>query len=150
MLQLIDQKWREHLAEMDYLREGIGLRAIGQQDPLVAWQKEGYEMFGHLISAIDDDFVKYAMHVDVVVEKPEEPDFSQATLVAADEPVQSLSGSEAAIREAQVVGDAERMEEMIEDEPTMQPVVKGEHEKLGRNAPCWCGSGKKYKLCHGR
>jgi len=150
MLQLIDQKWREHLAEMDYLREGIGLRAIGQQDPLVAWQKEGYEMFGHLMSAIDDDFVKYAMHVDVVVEKPEEPDFSQATLLAAEEPVQSLGGSEAAMREAQAFSDVERIDEVLEAEPIQTPIVKGEHEKLGRNAPCWCGSGKKYKLCHGR
>jgi preprotein translocase subunit SecA len=151
MLQLIDQKWREHLAEMDYLREGIGLRAIGQMDPLVAWQKEGYEMFGHLMSAIDDDFVKYAMHVDVVVEKPDEPDFSQATLVAADEPVQSLGGSQAALREAQASNDVERIEAVADDDDVVQqPVVKGEHEKLGRNAPCWCGSGKKYKLCHGR
>ena len=57
MLQLIDQKWREHLSEMDYLREGINLRAMGQQDPLVAWQRDGYEMFGQLMSGIDDDYV---------------------------------------------------------------------------------------------
>jgi preprotein translocase subunit SecA len=107
-------------------------------------------MFGHLMSAIDDDFVKYAMHVDVVVEKPDEPDFSQATLVAADEPVQSLGGSEAALREAQAANDVDRIEAVAEEQEVQQPVVKGEHEKLGRNAPCWCGSGKKYKLCHGR
>ncbi len=65
MLQLIDQKWREHLSEMDYLREGIGLRAMGQQDPLVAWQREGYDMFGQLMSGIDDDYVKIVMHAQV-------------------------------------------------------------------------------------
>ena len=67
MLQLIDQKWREHLSEMDYLREGINLRAMGQQDPLVAWQRDGYEMFGQLMSGIDDDYVKIVMHAQVQV-----------------------------------------------------------------------------------
>ena len=67
MLQLIDQKWREHLSEMDYLREGINLRAMGQQDPLVAWQRDGYEMFGQMMSGIDDDYVKIVMHAQVQV-----------------------------------------------------------------------------------
>jgi len=155
MLQLIDQKWREHLSEMDYLREGIGLRAMGQQDPLVAWQKEGYAMFGNLVSSVDDDFVKYAMHVDVVVEKPDVPDLSQALLEGPVEPVQSLGGSQAAVREAAQVAQAVRDEapapapepEAVE---TMQPKVRSEHEKVGRNEPCWCGSGKKYKHCHAR
>ena len=67
MLQLIDQRWREHLSEMDYLREGIELRAMGQRDPLVEWQRDGYEMFGQLMSSIDDDYVKYVMHAQVQV-----------------------------------------------------------------------------------
>ena len=156
MLQLIDQKWREHLSEMDYLREGIGLRAMGQQDPLVAWQKEGYGMFGNLISSIDDDFVKYAMHVDVVIERPEEPDLSQASLEGPAEPVQSLGGSEAAHREAVAVAQEDPVPpppppvEAADLGETMQPKVKAEHEKVGRNEPCWCGSGKKYKHCHGK
>ncbi len=171
MLQLIDQKWREHLSEMDYLREGIGLRAMGQQDPLVAWQKEGYSMFGVLVSSIDDDFVKYAMHVDVQVEKHEELDLSQASLEGPAEPVQSLGGSEAAVREAaQVAHDAQEhgvqengvqehgVQEQVapaaavatEDQEARQPKVKAEHERVGRNELCWCGSGKKYKHCHGR
>ncbi len=155
MLQLIDQKWREHLAEMDYLREGIGLRAMGQQDPLVAWQKEGYAMFGNLISSIDDDFVKYAMHVDVVIESPEEPDLSQASLEGPAEPVQSLGGSEAAHREAVQAAKEEGAPappppEVVDEGEVMQPKVKSEHEKVGRNDPCWCGSGKKFKHCHGR
>jgi len=156
MLQLIDQKWREHLSEMDYLREGIGLRAMGQQDPLVAWQKEGYGMFGNLISNIDDDFVKYSMHVDVVIEQPEELDLSQAFLEGPAEPVQALGGSEAAQREAALVAQEGGAPPPVADTAnddggeTMQPKVKSEHEKVGRNDPCWCGSGKKYKHCHGR
>jgi preprotein translocase subunit SecA len=154
MLQLIDQKWREHLAEMDYLREGINLRAMGQQDPLVAWQKDGYEMFGAMMSSIDDDFVKYAMHVDVIVEQPDEPDLSSAQYVAAEEPVGELTAGSAAARlEAAVVAgepEAAATAEIVAEEESMKPVVKADHEKLGRNAPCWCGSGKKYKLCHGK
>ncbi len=155
MLQLIDQKWREHLAEMDYLREGIGLRAMGQQDPLVAWQKEGYEMFGALVSAIDDDFVKYAMHVDVVVEEPQSPDLSQAELISADGPVQELMSSAAALQEAASRGDEEALDEIraaqdaAEDDAPTAPIVKSENQKLGRNDPCWCGSRKKFKVCHG-
>ena len=66
MLRIIDQRWREHLEEMDYLQEGINLRAMGQKDPLVEWQREGYEMFGSLMKGIAQDFVRYVMHVQVV------------------------------------------------------------------------------------
>ncbi|NDE52762.1 MAG: preprotein translocase subunit SecA, partial [Actinobacteria bacterium] len=66
MLRIIDQRWREHLEEMDYLQEGINLRAMGQKDPLTEWQREGFEMFGALMKGIAQDFVKYVMHVQVV------------------------------------------------------------------------------------
>jgi len=66
MLRIIDQRWREHLEEMDYLQEGINLRAMGQKDPLTEWQREGYDMFGSLMKGIAQDFVKYVMHVEVV------------------------------------------------------------------------------------
>ena len=95
MLQIIDQRWRDHLAEMDYLREGINLRAMGQQDPLVAWQREGFEMFGQMMDAIDDDYLRYVMHVQVVAEPAPEPDLSQASYQAADDPVQGASLLEA-------------------------------------------------------
>ena len=65
MLRIIDQRWREHLEEMDYLKEGINLRAMGQKDPLVEWQREGYEMFGGMMKGIAQDFVRYVMHVQV-------------------------------------------------------------------------------------
>jgi preprotein translocase subunit SecA len=142
MLQIIDQKWREHLAEMDYLREGINLRAMGQQDPLVAWQREGYDMFGRMIAGLDDDYVKYVMHAEFVADQPDVPDLDRAEYVAADEPVQDLSLAAATQAD---VGPASAAEEV-----TQEPVVKSSEEKLGRNQPCHCGSGKKYKLCHGR
>ena len=81
MLKIIDTKWREHLYEMDYLQEGINLRAMGQKDPLTEWQREGYEMFGMMMKGIAQDLVKYVMHVQVNVQAPTAPavgtDFSR-------------------------------------------------------------------------
>src|SRR5439155_26770154 len=71
MLQIIDTKWREHLYEMDYLQEGIHLRAMGQKDPLVEWQREGFDMFGQMMHGIAQDFVKYVMHAQVSVAQPQ-------------------------------------------------------------------------------
>jgi preprotein translocase subunit SecA len=159
MLQIIDTRWREHLSEMDYLREGINLRAMGQQDPLVAWTREGYGMFGQLMDAIDDDFVRYVMHVEVMVEPAPEPDLSRATYEAADSPVQGSSGVASAIAAevaanpesgGQLDGRISASEGYDDDESSMVPIVKDDHERVGRNDPCWCGSGKKYKFCHGR
>jgi preprotein translocase subunit SecA len=149
MLQIIDQRWREHLSEMDYLREGINLRAMGQQDPLVAWQEEGFKMFGQMMSGIDDDYLKYIMHVEVLIDQPSEPDLSQAQYEAADNPVQG----QAALKQAATFDPVESGDPAatpMADIPVHAPVVRSEQEKLGRNQPCYCGSGKKYKLCHGR
>ncbi|MGI8808750.1 MAG: preprotein translocase subunit SecA [Acidimicrobiales bacterium] len=148
MLQIIDQKWREHLAEMDYLRDGINLRAMGQQDPLVAWQKEGFDMFGQMVAGIDDDYVRYVMHVEVLVDKPAEPDLDRATYVAPSDPVQDLSAG-GAVPAAAAAGE-QRQASAVTEEITQAPIVRSEHEKLGRNQPCWCGSAKKFKLCHGK
>ncbi len=163
MLQIIDQHWVEHLSEMDYLLEGINLRAMGQKDPLVEWQREGFEMFESMMGSIDDDFVKYVMHVDVVIEQAEEPDLSQAQYQAPEGPVQSPGmGSDAAGNGAgsapvpAAAAPSASQEGAGAPQPPPQPqqahspIIKSDQEKLGRNQPCWCGSGKKYKLCHGR
>ena len=142
MLRLIDQHWREHLYEMDYLREGIHLRAYGQKDPAVEWQREGFDMFGQMMSGIADDFVKYIMHVQVAVEPTPQSQISNVQYSAPDDPVQSAPGLTAP---AGPVGPAPRAEEVVQ-----QPVVKSEWDKTPRNAPCPCGSGKKFKLCHGK
>jgi preprotein translocase subunit SecA len=146
---------------------------MGQLDPLVAWQKDGFAMFGDMIDAVDDDYLRYVMHVQVVSETAAEPDLTRASYQAAEDPVQGASLLEA-------------MRGTITDEPngngsgngagpmaaassngggpgaggaapgrpqgdgeTMAPLVKAPTEKIGRNEPCWCGSGKKFKLCHG-
>ena len=109
MLQLIDQKWREHLSEMDYLREGIGLRAMGQQDPLVAWQRDGYEMFGQLMAGIDDDYVKIVMHAQVqVLQQPPVDDAAEpgrCPVPGVGRPVQGTSGMQRALAAGPAPGE---------------------------------------------
>jgi preprotein translocase subunit SecA len=171
MLQILDQRWRDHLAEMDLLREGINLRAMGNQDPLVAWQRDGFAMFGKLMDGIDDDYLRYVFHVQVLAEPAPEPDLAQASYIAADDPVQgsgsmsaafavgptaaemaeaadggTTNGSGPAVGGGGAVGVTNRM---ADDGETQLPIVKSEKEKIGRNEPCWCGSGKKFKFCHG-
>ena len=129
MLKIIDQRWREHLEEMDYLQEGINLRAIGQKDPLIEWQREGFEMFGSLMKGIAQDFVKYVMHVQVI---------NNST------PASKLSNIQ------------QTSDENIDQAPSAKAATSGgvfcqpDWSKTQRNAPCPCGSGKKYKMCHGR
>jgi preprotein translocase subunit SecA len=183
MLQIMDQRWRDHLAEMDYLREGINLRAMGQQDPLVAWQRDGFDMFGQMVDGVDDDYLRYVLHVQAIIEPAHEPDLARAVYEAADDPVAEgsmLSAALLAERGTQIDamnqplqpgsgpgpgfdpgvgrggaggqpganGQGGRNPEAGADEP-MTPIVKAADQKVGRNDPCWCGSGKKFKLCHG-
>ena len=87
MLNILDQHWREHLYEMDYLREGIGLRAMGQRDPLTEWQREGFDMFLQMMKSVAQDFVRYVMHADVRLEAPAEPEPAKVvgmTLTSSD------------------------------------------------------------------
>jgi preprotein translocase subunit SecA len=113
MLSVIDNKWREHLSEMDYLRAGIGLRAMGQRDPLSEYQREAYDMFTDMIEGIKRDTVRYLFHVEVAQPK------TQPQRVEAAPP--GATGPRAPVHS----------------------------DKIGRNDPCPCGSGKKYKRCHG-
>jgi len=147
MLQIVDQHWREHLLEMDYLEEGINLRAMGQKDPLVEWQREGFEMFGLMMTSIAQDFVKYVMHVQVVVDEPAaDTPVTQMQTSGPDDPSSAGNGMvEAARAQAAVDGTAVA----VEEEVVNTPVVKSDWDKTPRNAPCPCGSGKKFKQCHG-
>jgi preprotein translocase subunit SecA len=175
MLQLIDQRWREHLSEMDYLREGIQLRAMGQRDPLVEWQRDGYEMFGQMMASIDDEYVKYVMHSQVqVMPRPAlDPGLAGAQYLAPEGPVlgsQAIAGALAAgpapgeevvfasADEASVManGGAAAGGAMAAAVPVAARAVAqasspgSEFDRVGRNEPCPCGSGKKFKFCHGR
>ena len=147
MLRIIDQRWREHLQAMDNLRDGINLRAMGQKDPLNEWQREGYEFFGEMMAGIAQDFVTYLMRIQVTIERPEnrpEPAVRDVEYSAAEDPVQGSSGM------ARAAASGGGGTPQAVEEPVNEPTVKSDWDKTGRNEPCPCGSGKKYKLCHGR
>jgi preprotein translocase subunit SecA len=151
MLRIIDQRWREHLEEMDYLQEGINLRAMGQKDPLTEWQREGYEMFGSLMKGIAQDFVKYVMHVQVIRQEAPAPAVQNMQQTSSDNV--STDGFANAARAAAAAGDLDVDPAAASEAPAapkkQQTVVKDEWSKTPRNAPCPCGSGKKFKMCHG-
>jgi preprotein translocase subunit SecA len=169
MLQILDDRWRDHLAEMDNLKDGIHLRWTVQADPLNAWQSEGYNLFGQLMEVIDNDYLRYILHVEAVQEPAIEPDLDRAVYVAAEDPVaptSALAGVLAAEAGAQVApieqvlppaaknGSPKGAKDLVKrpnapDPDALVPITKAAHEKVGRNDPCWCGSGKKFKLCHG-
>jgi preprotein translocase subunit SecA len=151
MLRIIDQRWREHLEEMDYLQEGINLRALGQKDPLTEWQREGFEMFGALMKGIAQDFVKYVMRVQVVRNDP------QAQRVQTVQNVQTSDATtqtapRSAARATRAVAPGAQNEVGGDAPPKQGTVVNSANDwsKTPRNAPCPCGSGKKYKQCHGK
>ena len=157
MLSVLDQHWREHLYEMDYLQEGINLRAMGQRDPLSEWQREGFDMFEAMMGQIEDDFVRYVFHLQVVVDEQPQPQLRNVQYSAAEEPVQGAS----ALRGAVLPEDAQMTIETgplsaagpVQAAPSV-PVESQSPVRVdktpGRNDPCFCGSGKKYKMCHGR
>jgi preprotein translocase subunit SecA len=179
LLQIIDNRWREHLYEMDYLREGIHLRGFAQIDPLVAYKNEGFLMFEEMMNSLWEEYARLIFHVEVEVAPaaqeafapaasgPQDVQYSGGTLEqpsAMDEiqRQQMEQAQQQQMQQAQQGGvstaipgvtgppgapgmerDGQEMPEVVETK------VKDEHEKIGRNDPCWCGSGKKYKKCHG-
>ncbi|MBP3265211.1 MAG: preprotein translocase subunit SecA [Acidaminococcaceae bacterium] len=126
MLKVVDNHWMEHLDAMDMLREGVGLRAYGQKDPLVEYKFEAFDMFEAMIGAIEDDVVKYMYRVNVFSQPSMEMDDHLDDAVTNNPTVDTTDG-----------------------EGAKEPVVNKEPE-IGRNDPCPCGSGKKYKNCHGK
>jgi preprotein translocase subunit SecA len=124
LLSIIDNMWREHLYEMDYLQEGIGLRAYGQRDPLVEYQREAFDMFQEMKDALQSEFVRYIFRVELVrQDEPSRPRPQRVTVSHGEEAAPAPAG---------------------------QAVAGGSTGgKVARNAPCPCGSGKKYKKCHG-
>jgi len=161
LLQIIDVRWKEHLAEMDYMREGIHLRGFAQIDPLVAYKNEGYIMFQALMDSIWEEFARLIFHVDVEIQ----PDQVDETFGSGEEPsdvsysgggdeqpsalAEARAAAGAATATAPVAAAGASVDGSGNGGTNPATVVKSEDEKIGRNDPCWCGSGKKYKKCHG-
>ena len=166
LLQIIDERWREHLHDMDYLREGIHLRGFAQIDPLVAYKNEGFDMFTELMNNIWDEFARYVFNVEVQT--------GGAAAAAAAGPELGLRAEQHRPRATSTRPAARGSPGATRSRPPpaprcrrasrrpgrwpprwwrrrcrWRPVASTRHEKIGRNDPCWCGSGKKFKKCHG-
>jgi preprotein translocase subunit SecA len=145
LLQIIDQRWREHLYDMDYLREGIHLRGFAQIEPIVAYKNEAFTLFQDLMNTIWSDFARMIYNVEVQVE-PEVPQQTRGGARALQ-----YSGGTMDDQPSAYGGDAEDGYGVDAEAPppAFEQRRVDEHDQLGRNDPCWCGSGKKYKKCHG-
>jgi preprotein translocase subunit SecA len=167
LLEIIDQRWQEHLYDMDYLREGIHLRGFAQIEPLVAYKNEAFELFRDLMNGVWGDFARLIFHVEVTLQDENgngAPPPSRRPSPASSSPTGggrvSYSGgtgsqpSALAMAAAGAGAGGPQARADAEAEPAQpMPVVEqrrvDETEQIGRNDPCWCGSGKKYKKCHG-
>src|SRR5579862_7913204 len=141
ILQVVDVRWREHLEHMDYLREGIGLRAMAQKDPLVEYTAEGERMFTELSRSIRSEVVLHLFHAELAPEQAQQELAQQQQQGNGNVRYETAAGAEAMAAAGGVA-------------PTMlglSPVAvqTSSPHKVGRNDPCWCGSGKKFKKCHG-
>jgi preprotein translocase subunit SecA len=168
MLSVIDQQWKDHLLSMDHLKEGIGLRGYGQHDPLVEYKKESFDMFEAMLQRFQEDTVRY-LYLMQILERPPDATASgpppNGTSGQTQEPATPVNGDGNGRRPPRMVStSADELEEAFMrrkrreleqarmagagDAQQVQQVVRGQ-EKVGRNDPCPCGSGKKYKKCHG-
>ena len=189
VLAVLDRKWREHLYEMDYLKDGIGLRGMGQRDPLVEYQREGYQMYNSMIEAIKEETIQLLFHVDidrVATTEDTNTESDEDEAVNAAEAVMGLGGEteptgETAPAEPETDDESEKtvIDELADEQKNepgivgMQPISHAEGKVpankrpksaelhspwadgrtfpgTGKNAQCPCGSGRKYKMCHGQ
>ncbi|TQM67399.1 protein translocase subunit secA [Actinomadura hallensis] len=171
ILSVLDRKWREHLYEMDYLQEGIGLRAMAQRDPLVEYQREGYDMFNAMLDGIKEESVGYLFNLEVEVDdQPATPTVgAQPVSVAKSAPATGAEEDTAPADDVEEAAEAPAIKAKGLEKPSRPkkldytaPTIDGEggvehHTEetknefagVNRNDPCPCGSGKKYKRCHG-
>jgi preprotein translocase subunit SecA len=170
MLNVIDNQWKDHLLSMDHLKEGIGMRAYGQKDPLIEYKKESFVLFQDMMDRIEDETVRFLYflqrgdedaqraipnvpHPELWDDEPEEEE------EAEPEPVAVISEQERKAAQSSVIDLTRNIQKKKEKEMAALQFVGGEgtvaqqpviaHDKVGRNDPCPCGSGKKYKKCHG-
>jgi len=165
ILQVVDVRWREHLENMDYLREGVHLRAMAQKDPLVEYTAEGHVMFEELNAAIREVVVMTLFHAEIEVEEADQLQQAQAAQAldggAFAYEHESLAGAQAIAAAGAGAGAGAMLGDGSSSISagaigagggsvvTQQRVTDEREKNIGRNDPCWCGSGKKFKRCHG-
>jgi len=161
LLQIIDERWREHLFDMDYLREGIHLRGFAQIDPLVAYKNEAFTLFGDLMNSVWTDYARMIFNVQVNIEgenggPPPLPSFKASGSATRAGRVSysggsSVAGAGALAAAAAAAGGSQEFgaEQELAPMPAVEQRVLDVEHQVGRNDPCWCGSGKKFKKCHG-
>jgi len=148
-LQIIDTKWKDHLYAMDNLREGIGLRAYGQRDPLIEYKREAFEMFGQMIYGIEEEAVETVFKIQAARPEKFKGVFSDLAQQFVHPEVERFEKSQ---EEPSVIRDPHFGAPSIATSPpgSINKPVQLSHPKVGRNDPCPCGSGKKYKKCCGK
>jgi preprotein translocase subunit SecA len=162
ILQIVDTHWRDHLENMDYLREGVHLRSMAQKDPLVEYTAEGHRMFEELNAAIREDVVRTLFHAEIAEEEVDQLRQAQAAQALDGGSMayehESLAGAQAIAAAGagsglMLAGDGASVTAGAVDagggSVMTQQRVTSDRDKIGRNDPCWCGSGKKFKRCHG-
>jgi preprotein translocase subunit SecA len=149
MLQIVDAQWKDHLYSLDHLKEGIGLRGYGQRDPLVEYKKESFTLFQAMKDRIDEEIVRYLWRLrPVVAEDGGPPPPAVRPAPARRPPPLTFSGGSSSSGVPGLGGGAPVPARTGGDDAPVKPVRRDE-PKIGRNDPCYCGSGKKYKKCHG-
>ena len=165
MLQVVDAQWKDHLYSLDHLKEGIGLRGYGQRDPLVEYKKESFALFQAMLRRMEEEIIRYVWYLRPVVERdgeqarvaaPSRPAARRPAALSYNNPSQQqpsgFGGGRAAAAAAPAGVDdivTERAPARVGGDDVIK-TVKHEGPKIGRNDPCWCGSGKKFKKCHGQ
>ena len=155
MLQIVDAQWKDHLYSLDHLKEGIGLRGYGQRDPLVDYKKESFALFSAMKERIEEEIVRYLWRLTPVAGGPEDaavrqpaarrpPKMTMSAHAPAPSPFGAIGGGSAS---TSAVAEPPRPARTGGDDVVKQ--VRRDEPKVGRNDPCPCGSGKKYKKCHG-
>jgi preprotein translocase subunit SecA len=156
MLQIVDAQWKDHLYSLDHLKEGIGLRGYGQRDPLVEYKRESYDLFQAMKDRVDEEIVRYLWWLRPIlgdepppVRRPAPRRSPPLILSGGDEPVPAFAGAAPARRSPSAAGGAARQPSRVGGDDAPVKTVRRDEPKVGRNDPCPCGSGKKYKKCHG-
>jgi preprotein translocase subunit SecA len=164
MLQIVDAQWKDHLYSLDHLKEGIGLRGYGQRDPLVEYKKESFTLFQDMRRRIEEEIVRYLWWLKIESGDPEaapirapRPAPRKPTSLSYNDPSAARApafvgaGAAATATSGTAIGPSGRAPQPARVGGDDAPIktVRREEPKIGRNDPCWCGSGKKFKKCHG-